>query len=181
METFGLILIILALIVLYAIIHILIYNKMQHYVTKIEHVEGMVDEALREKYDIIIKLEKAIKDEIDDKNEYLKDLKNLKNEKISNFEMQRKLSEAESLIENLYYDHEELEKKTKFEKIFSELKKVNEKLCAGVTYYNNNTSSLNNYIRKFPNNIIAKIHGIKIKTFFDGKDMTDNDIFDFKL
>lgn len=181
METFGLILIILVLVILYAIIHILVYNKIQFYLTKIENVESMVDEALREKYDIIIKLETTIKDTINDKNEYLKDLKDLKNEKVSNFEMQRKLSEAQAIIENLYYDNEELEKKNKFHKIFAELKKANEKLTAGITYYNNNTSILNNYIRKFPNNLIARIHGIKVKTFFDGKDLTDNDIFDFKL
>ena len=52
---------------------------------------------------------------------------------------------------------------------------------AGITYYNKNTSVFNNYLRKFPNNVISKIHKIKVKTFFDGKDMTDNDIFDFKL
>ena len=178
MKTFGLILIVLALIVLYAIIHILIYNKMQFFLTKIEHVEGMIDEVLRTKYDIIIKLDKAIRNALKDKNEYLKDLKN---EKLSNFEMQRKLMEAESLIENLYYDHEELAKKENIESIFKDLKNTNEKLTATITYYNNYTSNLNNYLRKFPNNLIAKIHHIKIKPFFDGKDLTDDDIFDFKI
>ena len=181
MGIFGLVLIILAFLALYAIIHIMIYNKMQFYLTKIENVEGMVDEVLREKYDLLLKLDKAIKDALKDKNDYVKDLKELKKAKVSNFEMQRKLTEAESLLENIYYDHEELEKKNNFKKIFSELKKVNEKLMAGITYYNKNTSVFNNYLRKFPNNVISKIHKIKVKTFFDGKDMTDNDIFDFKL
>ncbi len=181
MGTFGLILIILAFLALYAILHILIYNKMQFYLTKIDNVEGMIDEVLREKYDLLLKLDKAIKDALKDKNDYVKDLKELKKAKVSNFEMQRKLTEAESLLENIYYDHEELEKKNNFKKIFSELKKVDEKLMAGITYYNKNTSVFNNYLRKFPNNVIAKIHKIKVKTFFDGKDMTDNDIFDFKL
>ena len=181
MGTFGLILIILAFLALYAILHILIYNKMQFYLTKIDNVEGMIDEVLREKYDLLLKLDKAIKDALKDKNDYVKDLKELKKAKVSNFEMQRKLTEAESLLENIYYDHEELEKKNNFKKIFSDLKKVDEKLMAGISYYNKNTSVFNNYLRKFPNNIVAKIHKIKVKTFFDGKDMTDNDIFDFKL
>ena len=60
-------------------------------------------------------------------------------------------------------------------------KEVNEKLTAGITYYNKQTNLLNSYIRKFPNNLIAKIHHISTKPFFDGKDMTDDDIFDFKL
>ena len=147
MGIFGLVLIVIACLSLYTIMHITIYNKMQFYLTKIENVEGMIDEVLREKYDILLKIDKAIKDNLKDKNDYLKELKELKKAKISNFEMQRKLTEAESLLEN----------------------------------YNTTTSILNNYIRKFPNNIIAKFHRIKIKVFFDGKDMTDNDIFDFKL
>ena len=62
-----------------------------------------------------------------------------------------------------------------------EFKNINEKLVAGISYYNKHVTDINNYIRKFPNNIIAKIHHIKAKTFFDGKDMTDTDIEDFKL
>ena len=40
---------------------------------------------------------------------------------------------------------------------------------------------LNTVIRKFPTNIIAKIHRFKIKPFFDGKNMQDAVIDDFKL
>ena len=36
-------------------------------------------------------------------------------------------------------------------------------------------------IRKFPYNIMGKILKYKEKTFFDGKDMNDDDIKDFKL
>ena len=43
------------------------------------------------------------------------------------------------------------------------------------------TNILNAYIRKFPNNIVAKMHKIKSKPFFDGKDMTDIEINDFKI
>ena len=89
MGIFGLVLIILAFLALYAIIHIMIYNKMQFYLTKIENVEGMVDEVLREKYDLLLKLDKAIKDALKDKNDYVKDLKELKKAKVSNFEMQK--------------------------------------------------------------------------------------------
>ena len=40
---------------------------------------------------------------------------------------------------------------------------------------------LNAHIRKFPNNIVAKIHQIKSKPYFDGKDMFDDNTKDFKL
>ena len=40
---------------------------------------------------------------------------------------------------------------------------------------------LNNITRKFPDNIVAKIHHVKIKPFFDGKDMQDDNNNDFKF
>ena len=62
-----------------------------------------------------------------------------------------------------------------------DFKMINEKLTACISYYNKQMNLLNGYIRKFPNNIIAKLHNVKSKPFFDGKDMTDTDIEDFKL
>lgn len=67
-----------------------------------------------------------------------------------------------------------------YEKL-KEIEKINETLVSCKTYFNNNTSELNKLIRKFPTNIIAKIHGYKIKPFFDGKNMQDAVIDDFKL
>ena len=61
------------------------------------------------------------------------------------------------------------------------IKRIDEKLCAAKNYYNKNTSLENSLIRKFPTNVIAKIHKFKIKLFFDGKDMEDEIIDDFKL
>lgn len=181
MGTFGIILIITALLGLYGIIHITIYNKIQFLKTKIEHVEGIIDESLRKKFDLILRAEDTINENLSSKKEYLQDYKELKNEKISNFDLTRKLEEAENIIQNLYNDHEKLNENENIKEILKELKRINEKLTAGITYYNKQTTKLNAYIRKFPNNIIAKIHHVKIKPFFDGKNMNDEDINDFKL
>ena len=61
------------------------------------------------------------------------------------------------------------------------IRRIDEKLCAAKNYYNKNTSLENQIIRKFPTNVIAKIHKFKIKLFFDGKDMEDEIIDDFKI
>ncbi|MBD8921895.1 hypothetical protein EGR52_00520, partial [bacterium] len=75
---------------------------------------------------------------------------------------------------------EELNTK-EFNKDLKEIDKINETLTSCKTYFNNNTSELNKLIRKVPTNIVAKIHGYKIKPFFDGKNMQDAVIDDFKL
>ena len=61
------------------------------------------------------------------------------------------------------------------------LKIIEEKSDAAKSYYNKYTTSLNLLIKKFPSNIIARIHGIEERFYFDNKNMNDNDILDFKL
>jgi len=181
MEIIGIVLIIIALIGLIAIFYITVYNKLQFGKTKIEHVESLIDEDLRAKYDIIIRADNVIKEETKAKKDYLKDYTNLKNEKLSNFNLERKLKEAENIVINLYNDNQELSKNNNMKEVMRDFKIINEKLIAGISYYNKQTNILNAFIRKFPNNIIAKIHHIKSKPFFDQKDMTDTEINDFKL
>ena len=62
-----------------------------------------------------------------------------------------------------------------------DIDKIDENLLAGKNYYNKNTSELNKIIQKFPSNFVAKLHRYKIKPFFDGKNMQDTIIDDFKL
>ena len=181
MELWGLILIYIAIIGLFTIVYISIFNKLQYGKTKIEHVEGLIDEDLRSKFDIILRTDNLLKTQTKTKKDYLKEYTNLKKEKISNFDLERKLKEGEMIITNLFNDNSELNENVSMIEIMNDFKNVNEKLIAGISYYNKQTNILNAYIRKFPNNIIASIHKIKTKPFFDRKDMTDTDIEDFKL
>ncbi len=155
------------------------YNDLVSYKIKIEKAEGIIDESLRKKYDIIMEMNIAIK-KVVTKKDYLKDYTELKNKKISNYEMDRKLIEATNIILEVKNDYKELDTKD-FNKHIKEINKLNETLVSCKNYYNKNTSELNKIIRKFPSNIIAKIHNFKIKPFFDGKNMQDAVIDDFKL
>ena len=66
-------------------------------------------------------------------------------------------------------------------KLMNENKVIDEKLQAAKSYYNKYTSELNDLVRTFPSNIVAKMHSISIKPFFDGKNMEDTIVDDFKL
>ena len=181
METYTILLLIIILLGILSILYITIYNHLQYNKTKIEKAEGNIDDDLRTKFDLIVKADNIIKNSIKSKNEYLKEIVNLKEEKISNFNLERKLKEAETIIDTLYDDNKELNENETMNEVKQELKAIDEKLVAGISYYNKHVSDINAYIRKFPNNIISKIHRIKVRPFFDGKDMNDTDIEDFKL
>ena len=175
MNTYTVLTIIIIIISLLAMWYIIIYNKIKNNQSKIEKVESIIDEDLRHKYDLLMEIEQNIPS----KKDYFKEFKELKNADISNFDLERKLKEAEITIKKAYEDLKPNNDNTK--ELFYQIKTTNEKISAGISYYNHHMNKRNDYIRKFPNNIIAHLHGITTKPFFDQKDMTDDIIDDFKL
>jgi len=181
MNLFYLTLILIIIICLILLIYIYYYNKMQYLKTKIEHAESIIDEVLRSRYDYLIKADTIIKSTLKDNKEYFKEYINLKDKDVSNFVMDRKLKEAFHIVYQLRCDYPELQLNKELKDIMHTIKDTDEKITATTNFYNKNTNELNGLIRKFPSNIIAKIHKFKIKTYFDGKDMSDEDYNDFKL
>lgn len=161
------------------IIYVSYYNVMQASKTRIEQAEGIIDETLRNRYDLIMRADELIKSIL--KKNYFNEYQGLKEEKLSTFDMDRKLTVAVSLIYQLKEDFEEIRTNKEMKEILHSLKDTDEKLAAAKSYYNKNTTILNGYIRSFPSNVIATLHHFNISPFFDGKDMTDDDKLDFKL
>jgi len=163
------------------ILYICQYNKLQHGKTKIDQAEYLIDEALRNKYDILIKADELSKKELNKDKSFFKDLAELKDENISNFDLDRKLKEFDGILNQLKADYKEFGENKELKKIISDNKRNDEKLQAAKSYYNKYTTELNELIRKFPSNIVARMHGWDIKEYFDGKNMQDEIIDDFKL
>jgi LemA protein len=163
-----------------AILWIYEYNQIQHSKTKINQAECLIDESLRDRYDLLVNADNLLKEVLDSKTLF-KDLNKIKDENISNFDLDRKLNEYVGILLKVKNDNKELNDNKAFKDIISSNKKIDEKLQAAKSYYNKYTSELNDLIRAFPSNIVARIHGIPIQTFFDGKNLEDTIIDDFKL
>ncbi len=181
MEIIYIILIIIFLIAILGMFYVHYYNDLQYLKTKIEQAEGIIDETLRSRYDLVVRTSDVVKTHLKEKKDYFKEYISLNDAQIGNFEMDRKLKEAFNIIMNLRNDYPELQANENMKEIIQGLKLKNEKLSASIAYYNRYTNELNEMIRSFPSNVIAKIHKFKIKPFFDGKDMNDDDVLDFKL
>lgn len=179
MEWITIVLLLIVIFGVLAIVYAVIYNNLVSIKIKIDKAEGIIDEALRQKYDLLCKMNTAIK-KAANKKDYLKDYLDLKDKRITNYEMDRKLTEAFNIVLEVKGDHSALDSK-EFNKEIKEMEAINETLASSKIYYNKNTSDINAIIKKFPSNLVAKIHGYKIKPFFDGKNMQDEIIDDFKL
>lgn len=169
---FLLVLIILAGVL--GIIYLVYYNKMQYLNSKMEQALLKIKNALEEKYDLIIKANNLIKENIEDKKDYLKEYTNINIDKISHFDLDKKLIEAVELIQNLQGDYKALEDNKGLKEIMVELKKVEEKLTAAKSYFNKNTTSFNECIRVFPSSLVAKIKHYKISALFSTKEIEEN-------
>ena len=180
--SFGIIfLIIIVIIFTIFILTNIIYNRYQDYIIRINEVESKIDETLRNKYDNILKINNIIKDSIKTDKIIVDDISKLKKEEKSSFEMDRILTEAFTKVDFIKKQYDGLKKNDELNKLFYSIDDFDESLVAYKKYYNENITKYNKLIRKFPYNLLGKILKYKEKTFFDGKDLNDENIKDFKL
>lgn len=174
------ILVLIALAAVIAILYILIYNRLQKNLIRIKEAESQIDEILRKRYDILLSMENVINETLNLKQNNFSDIKSSEL-KISNFEFDRKLTKITDLFDKIQSDYQEELDTDLYRNLFVELKINEEKNEAAKKFYNKYTTSLNMLIKSFPSNIIARIHSIKERLYFDNKDMADDDILDFKI
>ncbi len=167
-----------AVVAILAIVYVLIYNKLQKYKIRINEAESEIDETLRKRYDILQSLEKEINANTEVKQD---NFKGLEKDKLSSFDADRTLTKITETFKKIKEDYSDKLDTEAFRNLFTEIKIIEEKSDAAKSYYNKYTTSLNLLIKKFPSNIIARIHGIEERFYFDNKNMNDNDILDFKL
>lgn len=177
----GMIIVMCLLIAIYTTL----YNKLQDYVIRINEVESMIDNNLRNKYDNInkcvslIKGNEKINEEIDKK--MFEEIVRLRTKKISNFDLDRKLIEANTSFITLKEKYKELQENEEIITISKKIDELDETLTVNRDYYNKNIAEYNKLVKLFPTNIVAKLCKYEEKLFFDRKDMSDDDFNDFKL
>lgn len=173
--------ILIVLFCVISLIYMLIYNKLNDLIIRINEVESNIDSNLRNKYDLINRSVSIIKGTIDIKNNIFDEIVKLRSRKISNFELERKLSDAYNEFLNIKETNEDFKNSEELIKISINLEEINDKLIVLIEYYNSNITKYNKLITMFPTNVVAKINKFNTKLFFDRKDMSDDDYNDFKL
>ncbi len=170
--------VLIAIAVLLVIIYIIIYNRLQKYLIRINEAEAEIDESIRKRYDLLLSMEKEINHATNIKENNFEDFEK---EKISNFEADRKLSKVQETFRKIREDYPDDLDTELYRNLVTDLKITEEKSEAAKSYYNKYTTSLNLLIKKFPSNLIARIHNIVERLYFDNKNMNDDDILDFKF
>lgn len=176
-TTVLLIIIISALLLIWAIAT---YNQFQSFIIRINEVEANIDTTLRRRFDLLNKADEICKVVVKN-NDYFKDLKQLKEERLSNFELDRRLYPIISELETLKITNPEINANENFNKIFLSLHESELEIGAYRKYYNDYITKYNHKAKSFPSIIIAILSRFKVKPYYDNKNQYDKDINDFKL
>lgn len=175
-------LIIFIVICILLICYIYIYNIFQTYIIRINEAEAFIDTTLRKRFDLLNKSINIIKANIKDKGANVLDIiVKLRSQKLSNFELDRKLYEAINEFSGYKESIPELKNNEEFLKIELGLFESEAEIVAARKYYNDIITDYNKMVRTFPSIIVAKVSKYGLKNYFDGKDMNDDIIKDFKL
>ena len=157
------------------------YNQFQVLIIRINEAEANIDSVLRKRFDLLNKSIDVIKANTDSKDNVLEQIVKLRSRKLSNFELDRKLYDALKEFEKYKNEYPKLKNVESFMKIDISLNESEAEIVAFRKYYNDIITDYNKLVKSFPTNIIALIFKFKDKLYFDGKDMNDEIVDDFKL
>lgn len=159
------------------------YNHFQSYIIRINEAETNTDSALRKRFDLLNKSINIIKTnaKLDKKAEVLTIIGELRSQKLSNFELDRKLYDAINEFVGYKEKYDDLKKCENFIKIEVALNETEIELTSCRRYYNDVITNYNKLVKRFPSLIVAFICNYHKKLYFDGKNMEDKNVNDFKL
>ena len=157
------------------------YNKFQSIIIRINEAEASIDTILRKRFDLLNKSISIIKSNIKTDKEILEQIVKLRSRKLSNFELDRKLYEAINEFNEYKESYKELKKNEGFMKIEIGLNESEAEIVALRKYYNDIITDHNELAKTFPAKIVAICSKFKIRPYFDGKNMEDDVVNDFKL
>ncbi len=181
MDLLVIILLIVIIIGIIGIGYAHIYNIFQVSIIRINESEAFIDTTLRKRFDLLNKSVNIIKAHTDEKKEVLKSISELRSQKLSNFDLDRKLYDAINEFNKYKEEIEELKESDEFIKIDLGLFESEAEIVAARKYYNDIITEYNRLVRSFPSNLVAKLSNYKERPYFDGKNMNDEIINDFKL
>ncbi len=168
--TFIFIIVILCIIMIW---QINTFNRFQNYIIRINEAEANIDSILRKRYDLLNKSIGVIKSNTDEKK-VLEDLSDLRSQKLTNFDLDRKIYDAINEFNKYKEEYRDLKKCEGFMKIELSINETEAEIAALRKYYNDIITDYNKLVKSFPSNIIGLICKFKVRNYFDGKEINKN-------
>lgn len=164
METILLIFVIISLL---AFIIVIINNKFQLTIIKIDKAEEDIDIYLEKKKELLTRTVPIVKKELKIK-EFLGELDKYNND-LNNFEKHNILKSNYNELFKTLDENEKLLKSDSLVKILEELNDNEENIVGAIKYYNDSVVEFNQLVVSFPCNLIALVRRYKKLEFYNNE------------
>lgn len=142
---------------------------------KTQLCEKDIDDKLKEKEDLELRVINIINRQIKIDIKIFESIKNLKVDKLNNYDKDSLLTSGFVEINKIYSDNKKLSEVKSFDGLIKDIEKLEIELMGLRTLYNKWASEFNNLSSKFPYNMICKFKKISVKSLYDGKELRMND------
>ena len=179
--------IILIIVAVIVIALIAMYNSLVTLRLRVKNAWSQIDVQLQRRFDLIPNLVETVKGYMAHEAEVLTKVAALRSSWANaktideKAKLDNELSESLKTIMAVAENYPDLKANQNFSELQTELTNTENKISYSRQFYNDTVTRYNTKLEVFPSNIIAKIHKYRIKPFFDGKNMQDAVIDDFKL
>lgn len=175
----GFIIGILVLIVVIGLIWgIVVSNKLNRCIVKIDEAVSGIDVALTKRYDILTKIIDTVKAYAKHEKDTLFEVINLRKgmtmeeKSEANAKMNHNLEKIQIIVEN----YPELKSSDNYNTLQKSIVEVEEHLQAARRMYNSNVSIFNQMLVTFPNSIIANMKAMTKRDFFEAEETKKEDV-----
>lgn len=174
----GILIVIIVFIVALLMWYILISNKLNRAIIKIEEASSGIDVALTKRYDVLTKMMEVVKSYAKHEKETIFEIIKLRQNMTieQKEEINDKMTHNFEQIKLLAENYPELRSSENYNTLQLAISDVEEHLQAARRMYNSNVSILNQAIVTFPSSIVANIKGIKKHKFFEAEDNKRKDV-----
>lgn len=172
MPSSQILIIILIIIFIIMIWYIVTFNKLKRSVIKINEAISGIDVALVKRHDILIKMIEVVKAYAEHERKVIFEVTQLR----TNMSIKEKTAANKNMDENfekvnlIAENYPDLKASENYKKLQQSIIDVEDHLQAARRLYNSNVSSYNQLIASFPTIIVAKIHNMVEKDFFEASD-----------
>lgn len=147
------------------LIIVIIYNRFQFCIVKIEEAEANIGIDLTKKLELIRRAVPIIRDELN-LTDFLNEALELNEESLNHFELNTSLDDISKKMFSIIDDNDKLYKSESLIKILNEYNSNEIDLVSSLKFYNDTVVDYNHLILSFPSNIIRCIFGYKKKDFY---------------
>lgn len=177
-STYILIVIGLLFLLTFIAWYIIVINKINVALIKIEEANSGIDVALTQRYDVLTKMIDVVKAYTKHEKETLFEVVNIRNNmKIEEkSEINNKMNNNFEQIKIIAENYPELRSNENYKTLQLSINEVENNLQTARKVYNSNVSNYNKIIVTFPNSIAAKLKGMKQKEFFEANEEKKNDV-----